>query len=168
MGRRRSWRRVVQFQGIPRRTAAKAVLGSWCYTRRDGQRCSKWKATQFQGIPSGVTLGTNSPEGGDDLIYTSSSRWRWCDWQSVLYTRVVWVTAITLSQLFYCLYQVTDFHFVYNRSLTFNCVYTRSLYLTLFIKGGGINHTSVHGVASAWAAGTLLQSDCDGACGRAS
>ena len=23
-------------------------------------------ATQFQGIPSGVTLGTNSPEGGED------------------------------------------------------------------------------------------------------
>ena len=37
-----------------------------------------------------------------------------------------------------------------------NCVYTRSLSLTLFIKGGGINHTSVLGAASAWAAGTLL------------
>ena len=48
---------------IPRGTSAKAVLGSWCYTRRNGQRCSKRKATQFQGIPSGVTLGTNSPEG---------------------------------------------------------------------------------------------------------
>ena len=64
VGRRRSWRRVVQFQGIPRRTAAKAVLGSWCYTRRNGQRRSKRMATQFQGIPSGVTLSTNSPEGG--------------------------------------------------------------------------------------------------------
>ena len=47
--------------------AAKVVLGSWCYTRRGGQRFSRRKAAQFHGIPSGLTLGTNSPEysGGD-------------------------------------------------------------------------------------------------------
>ena len=70
VGRRRSWRRVVQFPEIPRRTAAKAVLGPWCYTRKNGQRCSRRKAAQFQGIPSGVTLGTNSLEGsgGDPWV----------------------------------------------------------------------------------------------------
>ena len=41
----------------------KAVLGSWCYTRKSGQRSSRRIAAQFQGIPSGVALGTNSPEG---------------------------------------------------------------------------------------------------------
>ena len=60
-----------------------------------GQWWSKRMATQFQEIPSGVTLGTNFPEGGDGLVYTSSSRRRWCDWQSVIYTRVAWATAIT-------------------------------------------------------------------------
>ena len=50
--------------------AAKVVLGSWCYTRRNRQRCSQRKAAQFQGIPSGVTPGTNSPEGsgGDPWV----------------------------------------------------------------------------------------------------
>ena len=60
-----------------------------------GQRWSKQMAARFQEIPSGVTLGTNSPDGGNDLIYTSNSRRRWCDWESVIYTRVAWVTAIT-------------------------------------------------------------------------
>ena len=75
------------FRGFQRRMAAKAVLGSRCYTRRNGQRCSKRMATQFQGIPSGVTLGTNSPEdgGGDPWVLVfyqedwdsgDPSRWR--------------------------------------------------------------------------------------------
>ena len=51
---------------IQRRTAAKVVLGSWCYTRKSGQRSSRRMAAQFQGIPSGVALGTNSPEGSRD------------------------------------------------------------------------------------------------------
>ena len=36
----------------------------------------------------------------------------------------------------------------------------------MFITGGDINHTSVPGAASAWAAVTLLQSDYGGAYGR--
>ena len=40
------------------------VLESWCYTRKGFQRYSRRFAAQFQGIPSGVTLSTNSPEGG--------------------------------------------------------------------------------------------------------
>ena len=71
------------------------ILESWCYNRRTGTAVIQAEGGSFQGIPSGVTLGTNSPEGGDDLICTSSSRRRWCDWESVIYTRVVWATAIT-------------------------------------------------------------------------
>ena len=59
----RSWQRVGCFPGIPRRTVAKVVLESWCYTRKGWQRCSRRIVAQFQGIPSGVALGTNSPEG---------------------------------------------------------------------------------------------------------
>ena len=33
-GRRRSWRRVSWVPEIPRRTTAKVVLESWCYTRK--------------------------------------------------------------------------------------------------------------------------------------
>ena len=64
LGRRRSWRRVSGVPEIPRRTTAKVVLESWCYTRKGVQRYSRRIAAQFQGIPSGVALGTNSPEGG--------------------------------------------------------------------------------------------------------
>ena len=40
------------------------VLESWCYTRKGVQRYSRRIAAQFQGIPNGVSLDTNSPEGG--------------------------------------------------------------------------------------------------------
>ena len=40
------------------------VLESWCYTRKGVQWYSRRIAAQFQGIPSGVLLDTNSPEGG--------------------------------------------------------------------------------------------------------
>ena len=43
---------------------SKVVLESWCYTRKGVQRYSRRIAAQFQGIPSGVSLGTNSPEDG--------------------------------------------------------------------------------------------------------
>ena len=43
---------------------SKVVLESWCYTRKGVQWYSRRIAAQFQGIPSGVALGTNSPEGG--------------------------------------------------------------------------------------------------------
>ena len=75
-------------------------------------------------------------------------------------------TAITKSNL----------AFVYNRSLP-DSVYTRSfprfcLYQVIarlfFITGWCYpNHTSVRGAASAWAAGTLPSSDCDGVCATA-
>ena len=37
------------------------VLESWCYTRKTGTEVVHVAATGFQGIPSGVALGTNSP-----------------------------------------------------------------------------------------------------------
>ena len=112
--RRRSWRRVGWFPDIPRRTAAKVVLESWCYTRKGGQRSSRRIAAQFQGIPSSVVLGTNSPDDGGNSIYTSNSKGRWYEWGSVIYTRVAWVTASTGSQLFKSLYEVTDFNCLYH------------------------------------------------------
>ena len=81
-----------------------------------GQRRSKRRAVQFQGIPGGVARGSVPGR-----VTTSRSapvgikRW-WCDLKSFVYTRVAWWTAITKSNL----------DFVYNRSLS-DSVYTRSL-----------------------------------------
>ena len=118
-------------------------------------------ATRFQGIPSGVALGTNSPDNGYDLTYTSSSKGCWYEWGSVIYTRVAWATASTGSQLFRSLYGVIDLNLFIPRHCSLT-VHTPSL-IQLFITGGDLNHTSVPGAASAWAAGTLLQSDYGGA-----
>ena len=50
---------------------------------------------------------------------------------------------------------------VYTMALSINCLYMSLI--QLFITGGDLNHTSGPGAASAWAAGTLLQSDYGGA-----
>ena len=96
---RYSRRVAAQFQGIPSgvalgtnsQKAAEVVLEAWCYTRHAGiavvleARCYTRKAvtelvhvaaTGFQGIPGGVVLGTNSPDDGNDSIYTNSSKGR--------------------------------------------------------------------------------------------
>ena len=88
------------------------------------QQWSTRMATRFQGIPSGVALGTNSPDDGGNSIYTSNSKGRWYEWGSVIYTRVAWVTVSTGSQLIKSLYGVTDFNSVYTTSLSINCLYT--------------------------------------------
>ena len=100
------------FQGGQRR---RAILKSWCYTRRNGAAsiqaeshpipgnsrwCSAWLSSK------GVATSRSTPVG---------SRRRWCDLKSFVYTRVAWWTAITKSNL----------DFVYNRSLP-DSVYTRS------------------------------------------
>ena len=96
--------------------------------------------------------------------------------QSFVYTRVAWATANTKSNPSRFVYSRSLPDFIYNRSLPV-FVYTRSrprfcLYqvITRFVYRGAVffNHTSVHGAASAWAAGTLPSSDCDGACTMAS
>ena len=100
-------------------------------------------ATQFQGVSRRCGARHNSPGGGDVLIYTSSSRRRWCDWQSVIYTRVAWETAITKSMSsflfipghFQILFIPGHFpDFVYTRSLSRLCLY-QVTFQTLFIKG---------------------------------
>ena len=78
------------------------------------QKWSTRAATRFQGIPSGVALGTNSPDDGGNSIYTSSSKGRWNESGSVIYTRVAWVTASTGSQLFKSLYEVIDLNWLYH------------------------------------------------------
>ena len=85
-------------QGIPRRTAAKAILESWCYTRRNGAAVIQADGYPIPGSSRRCGARHNSQGGGDVLIYTSGSRRRWCDWQSVIYTRVAWETAITKSR----------------------------------------------------------------------
>ena len=99
------------FQGGQRR---RAILESWCYTRRNGAALIQADGCPIPGSSSRCSMRHNSREGSDVLIYTSG-QWR-CDLQSVVYTRVVWETAITKSNL----------AFVYNRSLP-DSVYTRSL-----------------------------------------
>ena len=80
-----------------------------------GQRRSKWRAVQFQGIPGGVARGSVPGKAVMSRSTPVGSRRRWCDLKSFVYTRVVWWTAITKSNL----------AFVYNRSLP-DSVYTRS------------------------------------------
>ena len=80
-----------------------------------GHRRSKRRAVQFQGIPGGVECGSVPGKAASSRSTPVGSRRRWCDLQSVIYTRVAWWTVITKSNL----------DFVYNRSLP-DSVYTRS------------------------------------------
>ena len=120
---RRSWRRVVQ--GIPR-TAAKAILGSWCYTRRNGAAVIQADGDPIPGNSRRCGARHNSPGGGDVLIYTNSSRRRWCDWQSVIYTRVAWETVITKSKSSF-LFITGHFQILFIPGHFPDFVYTRSL-----------------------------------------
>ena len=85
-------------QGIPRKTAAKAILESWRYTRRNGAAVIQADGYPIPGSSRRCSARHNSQGGGDVLIYTSGSRRWWCDWQSVIYTRVAWEMAITKSK----------------------------------------------------------------------
>ena len=80
-----------------------------------GQRRSKRRAVQFQGIPGGVARGSVPGKAATSRSTPVGSRQRWCDLKSFVYTRVAWWTAISKSNL----------DFVYNRSLP-DSVYTRS------------------------------------------
>ena len=130
-------------QGIPRRTAAKAILESWCYTRRNGAAVIPADGYPIPGSSRRRSARHNSQGGGDVLIYTSGSGRRWCDWQSVIYTRVAWETVITKSKSsflfitghFQILFIPGHFpDFVYTRSLSRLCLY-QVTFQTLFIKG---------------------------------
>ena len=67
---------ILEAWSYTRSAGIAVVLESWCYTRKTGTEVVHVAATGFQGIPSGVALGTNSPDNGDDLIYTNSSNGR--------------------------------------------------------------------------------------------
>ena len=80
-----------------------------------GQRRSKRRAVQFQGIPGGVARGSVPGRVATSRSTPVGSKRQWCDLESFVYTRVAWWTAVTKSNL----------DFVYNRSLP-DFVYTRS------------------------------------------
>ena len=115
--------------GNPRGTAAKAILESWCYTRRNGaaltQAESRSRRRSVQLNSWAAATSRSTPVG--------SKRW-WCDSQSVVYTRVAWVTANTKSNPALFVYNRSLPDFVYNRSLPV-FVYTRSRPRFLIIPG---------------------------------
>ena len=61
-------------QGIPRRTAAKAILESWCYTRKNGAAVIQEDGCPIPGSSRRCSVLHNSREGGDVLIYTSGQQ----------------------------------------------------------------------------------------------
>ena len=113
-------------QGILRRTAAKAILESWCCTRRNGAAVIQADGYPIPGSSRRGSARHNSQGGGDVLIYTSGSRRRWCDWQSVIYTRVAWETAITKSKSSF-LFITGHFQILFIPGHFPDFVYTRSL-----------------------------------------
>ena len=121
---------------------------------RMGQWWSKRMAVQFQGVPGGVACGTIPGKAATSWSTPVGSRRRWCDWQSVVYTRVAWETAITKSNLAF-VYNWSLPDSVYTRSLSRFCLYQVIARLCLRKGWWDLNHTSVRGAASAWAAGTL-------------
>ena len=94
------------------------------------------------GSSRGCSARHNSKEGGDVLIYTSGSRRRWCDWQSVVYTRVAWETAITKSKSSF-LFITGHFQILFIPGHFPDFVYTRSLPDFVYKRGGMILITLV-------------------------
>ena len=129
-------------QGIPRRTAAKAILESWRYTRRNGAAVIQAEGCPIPGSSRRRSAWHNSKEGGDVLIYTSGSRRRWCDWQSVVYTRVARETAITRSKSSF-LFITGHFQILFIPGHFPDSVYTRSLSDFVYKRGGMILITPV-------------------------
>ena len=94
------------------------IPGGW------GQRRSKRRAVQFQGIPGGVARGSVPERVATSRSTPVGSKRRWCDLKSFVYARVAWWTAITKSNLV----------FVYNQSLPDFCLY-QVISKILFIPG---------------------------------
>ena len=67
---------VLEAWSYTRHAGIAVVLEAWCYTRKAGTEVVHMATTGFQGIPGGVAFGTNSPDNGDDSIYTNSSKGR--------------------------------------------------------------------------------------------
>ena len=88
-----------------------------------GQRRSKRRAVQFQGVPGGVACCSIPGVAAMSRFTPVGSRRRWCDLESVVYTRVAWATAITMSNLVCLVYNRSLPDFVYIRSLPRFCLY---------------------------------------------
>ena len=157
-------RRAVRFQGIPGRIAAKrAILESWCYTRRNGAASILAESCPIPGNSRWCGAWLNSKEGGGVLSYTSGQQ-----------AEVVLFEVLRLYQgsVVDCIYQVKSRFYLYQVTSRF-CLYQVTSKI-LFIPGHFQDfvytwwcssiHTSVRGSANAWAADTRLSSDCDGVC----
>ena len=118
-------RSLVEGRPIPGRIAARrAILESWCYTRRDGAASIRAESRLIPGNSRWCSAWLGSREGGDVSSYTSGSKRWWCDPKSFVYTRVAWWTADTRSKLRFCLYQVTSKIFcLYQVTSKTSCLY---------------------------------------------
>ena len=90
-----------------------------------GQCRSKRRAVQFQGVPGGVACSTIPGKAAMSRSTPVGSRRRWCELQSVVYTRVAWETAITKSNL--ALFMTGHFQILFIPGHFQDSVYTRSL-----------------------------------------
>ena len=144
--------------------AKRAILESWCYTRRKGAASIQAESRPIPGNSRWCNFVAQFQGGWRHLVLYQ----RWCDLKFFIYTRVAWRTAYTRSNLdFVYTRSLPDSVYtrslpdsVYTRSLP-DSVYTRSLPDFVYTRWCSSIHTSVRGAASAWAADTRLSSDCD-------
>ena len=126
-------RRVVRFQGIPGRIAAKrAILESWCYTRRNGTASILAESRPIPGNSRWCSPWLNPREGGGVLSYTSGQQAEVVLFEVLRLYQGSVVDCIYQVKSRFCLYQVTSkilfipVHFqdsVYTRSLPRFCLY---------------------------------------------
>ena len=166
-------RRAVRFQGIPGRIAAKrAILESWCYTRRNWAASILAESRPIPGNSRWCSAWPHSREGGGVLSYTSGQQEAVVLFEVLRLYQGSVVDCICQVKSRFCLYQVTSKilfipgHFqdsVYTRSFQ-DSVYTRSFQDSVYTRWCSFTRTSVRGAASAWGADTHQSSDCDGVC----
>ena len=138
-------RRAVRFQGIPGRIAAKrAILESWCYTRRNGAASILAESRPIPGNSRWCSAWLNSREGGGVLSYTSGQQAAVVLFEVLRLYQGRVVDCIYQVKSRFCLYQVTSKilfipgHFqdsVYTRSLPRFCSY-QVTFKILFVPGG--------------------------------
>ena len=138
-------RRAVRFQGIPGRIAAKrAILESWCYTRRNGAVSILTESRPIPGNSRWCSAWLNSREGGGVLSYPRGQQAEVVLFEVLRLYQGSVVDCIYQVKSRFCLYQVTSKilfipgHFqdsVYTRSLPRFCLYQVTSKI-LFIPGG--------------------------------
>ena len=134
MGKRRSKRRAVRFQGIPGGVARGTIPGRVAASCPTPVGSKRWWCDSKSFVYTRVAWWTTYTRSNQDFVYTGSL-------PDSVYTR---------SLPRFCLYQVTSkILFILGHFQDF--VYTRWC---------SSIHTSVRGAASAWTADTRLSSDC--------